>query len=81
MHVKQYLEKHKLTQDTFAQMVGCKQNTIVCIANFHRRPQVAVAMRIYAVTNGEVTPEELMFPERHGHQPIVTVSERKKNGG
>ncbi len=63
MDLKTYLKGKD--RAAFAILVGTTKNYINLLACGARRPSPDLALKIEQMTNGEVTRDELLFPELH----------------
>jgi len=61
MTLKEYLQDNKLRE--VAAAAGVSVPYLSQIANGHRRPSPPVAARIAEACNGQVTRDELLYPE------------------
>ncbi len=61
MKLSDYLQREKMTQAQFAELVGAHPITVNKWATGNAMPRRALVARITEVTNGEVTPADL-FP-------------------
>lgn len=59
MNLPQYLSASGIQQAAFAQTVGCDRGHINHICAGRARPSPALALKIEAATNGQVTRESL----------------------
>lgn len=62
--------KQKLSQAQLALLVGVSQGYIAHIENGRRRPSPDIAKRLEKETSGEVTRDQLLYPE----EQTVTTS-------
>jgi len=62
MKLLDYLKKHKLTHENFADMVGVKRPFITNILNGKKNPSAALVNNIQLVTKGAVTFKDLFNP-------------------
>lgn len=61
MTLEQYLSEHKLTQQEFAEQIGITQSRVSRILSGSRGMPDRLLQRIYEVTNGDVTPNDLII--------------------
>lgn len=59
MDLKTYLKSNRITQQQFADAVGCSQSSISCVIKGKSRFGPEMAVEVAAATNYEVTPHEL----------------------
>lgn len=83
MHIKDYLKKYQLSEEEFAYKCKVCIGTIDSIANLRRTASRNTALKISKVSNGEITPQELVFPELYGilsveKDPRGTARHRKQ---
>ena len=62
MELREYLFKHRKTQTEMAKQLGVSTNHLSQIVRNERRPSIELAIKIEKLTEGEVTKEELIFP-------------------
>lgn len=55
--------RHKISSEKLAQAVGVKHPTISRIENGKKRPSPELAIRLAKYFDGEVTRDQLVFPE------------------
>lgn len=65
MQLAEYLFRHRIKQTEFAKRVGVSRVHLGEILRGRRRPSISLARRIEHSTSGEVSKEELLFPEEH----------------
>ena len=63
MKLRDYLKKHNITQEKFAELIGVTRPWVTCIVNEQRNPSINVIIAIEKVTNGEVTTKDLFNPK------------------
>ena len=66
MILSEYLEKHEPTVVAFAQKVGVKRGAIYSWLNGKKTPDPVTMQRIFAATNGLVTPNDLLGIDTDG---------------
>ncbi|MBL0918027.1 MAG: helix-turn-helix transcriptional regulator [Hydrogenophaga sp.] len=72
MRLRDYLQKHRLTQAAFGQRLHppVTQGKVNHWINGTRRVSLAEALQIEAVTGGEVSPADLVrLDSAHAHEP------------
>lgn len=65
MQLAEYLFRKKIKQTEFAKTVGVSRVHLGEILRGRRRPSISLARRIEQATEGDVSKEELLFPEEH----------------
>ena len=60
MHIKEYLEKERISMSEFARTLGVKPQFFWLIVKKGRKPPLDVAQRIVGITEGQCTLEELI---------------------
>jgi len=60
MHLREYLWKHKITIQQFAEKVSYNRNYISLVMKGEKKAGKRLAKAIEEATNGEVTAEELL---------------------
>ena len=60
MNFREYLDKHGITYREFAEKLGIHPQSLKNIACGMRRPGLRLSLKIEELTNGEVTPRELV---------------------
>ena len=63
MNIKTYCKKHKLKFKDFATLSEIAPAYVTQLIRGQRRPSPDLALKIEQATNGEVTRDELLFPE------------------
>jgi transcriptional regulator with XRE-family HTH domain len=63
MELREYLFKHRKTQVEMAKQLGVSVNHFSQLVRHKRHPSIALAIKIEELTEGEVTKEELIFPQ------------------
>ena len=63
MRLKNYMEKHRLKQDDFAARIGVNQCTLSRYICEMRVPTAMVMRKIFAATNGAVTPNDFFLSD------------------
>ncbi len=63
MNLDEYLWRNKITKQDFANQIGISRGHIHQLINGTRSPSAKLAKKIEEATGGEVTKEELLFPE------------------
>lgn len=65
MQLAEYLFRKKIKQTEFARRVGVSRVHLGEILRGRRRPSIGLAKKIEQATDGDVSKEELLFPEEH----------------
>ena len=65
MKLSEYLDRQQINIAQFARMAKIPQPTLWRIARGKVSPRPLNALRIEQATNGEVTRDELLYPELH----------------
>lgn len=60
MKLKKYLRKHKIIYRSFAQELGIAEQSLKTIMAGIRRPGLDLCLKIQKLTNGEITPQQLV---------------------
>lgn len=60
MHLKKYLRKQKIRYRDFAEELGIAEQSMKNIVACSRRPGLLLALKIEKMTNGQVTPQQLV---------------------
>lgn len=60
MRLKVYLRKHKILYRSFAQDLGIAEQTFRSIMAGIRRPGLTLSLKIEELTDGEITPQQLV---------------------
>lgn len=60
MELKAYLEKHRLSDDAFGQIVNCSQSQVSRIKRGVSLPSLPLLLRIQAATKGSVTSKDFI---------------------
>lgn len=60
MDVKKYLDEKRLTYREFAEKLGIRIQYLQSIAYGKRKPSLDLAVKIEELTNGELTPKDLL---------------------
>lgn len=60
MHLKEYLEEKGLSYSAFAEQLGSHVQYVKRIACGNRSPGLKLALRIEELTEGKVTPREMI---------------------
>lgn len=60
MHLKLYLVKNKIKAQDFAQKLGCSRTHLSEVMSGNKKASVPLARLIQALTNEEVTAEEVL---------------------
>lgn len=60
MKLKEYLRKQKITYRTFAQDLGIAEQSLKTIMAGIRRPGLSLCLKIEKLTNGQITPSQLV---------------------
>ena len=63
MELKGWLKKNKLSQVAFASQLGVTQFYLCKILNGKYYPSRTLAINIETLTNGEVSAQDIMFPD------------------
>lgn len=63
MDLREYLFRHRMTQETFAQKIGSSRRYVSVLVRQKYHPSVRLAKDIEIATGGEVTAAELR-PEK-----------------
>jgi len=84
MHIKEYCQKNNMTSTQFAAKAGISCKHLSQVANLKERCSLRVANQIHEASDGVITMEELMLPEKYAARVTVNrVQEpwipRKKN--
>ena len=64
MKLKEFLEKHNITQTELAAAIGLSRFYLCCIVAGKQIPSRKLALVIEHITAGEVSATELLFPEQ-----------------
>lgn len=62
MKLREYLEKNKITYQDLADKLGSHPQSLRNIAFGMRRPGLRLSLKIEELTDGKVTPRELLEP-------------------
>jgi len=65
MKLLKYLQKHELSYRSFGKIVPCSAAMICQLISGERCASSRLALRIETATQGQVTRDELLFPELH----------------
>lgn len=68
MNLREWLFRKKKTVTDLAKEINVSRTHLNLISNGIRTPSPELAKRIEQATNGEVTKEELLFPEDYENQ-------------
>lgn len=60
MNLKQYLDKKRLTYREFAEQLEIQPQSLQSIAYGRRKPSLDLAVKIEELSNGELTPKDLL---------------------
>jgi transcriptional regulator with XRE-family HTH domain len=71
MFLDEYLFRKKMTQKQFAQLIEISTNHLGQLVIGNRTPTVKLAKLIEEKTGGDVTKEEMLFPEEHKNKRIT----------
>lgn len=63
MELREYLFRKRITITDFSKKIGVSRHYLNRIVNKWRTPSPKLAKKIEEATKGEVTKEELLFPE------------------
>lgn len=58
MRLSDYLTKHKLSDDTFAERIGVNRSTVSRLRRTNQKPSEETLAAIVRVTNGKVTAND-----------------------
>jgi transcriptional regulator with XRE-family HTH domain len=58
MTLSDWLELQRISDVAFARTLGVAQSTVLRLRRGHRRPSLALAEKIDAITKGAVTPND-----------------------
>jgi len=61
MKLSEWIRMNKVNKGEFAKALGIARNTLYLYERGLRQPPLDVAIRIKELTNGEVTPEDLVI--------------------
>jgi DNA-binding transcriptional regulator YdaS (Cro superfamily) len=65
MELREWLFRKKITQTKLAKEVGVSKQYMYLVCSNKHRVSSKLALKIEKFTNGEVTAEELVFPEKY----------------
>lgn len=77
MNLKEYLEEKRLTYREFAEKLQIHPQSLQNIAYGKKKPSLELAVKIEELTNGELTPKDLLA---HFHNYPKGTSKRKYKG-
>jgi len=63
MKLEEYLKNNRITTSEFSAIALCGQPMVSLLCNGRRRPSPSLALRIEQATGGQVTRDELLFPD------------------
>ncbi|MBS0656123.1 MAG: helix-turn-helix transcriptional regulator [Verrucomicrobia bacterium] len=79
MDLREYLDKKKITYGAFAETLGVHEQTIKNIACGIRKPGLKLALRIEELSEGNVTPRELIDSFENGSKTTFKRKSFRKN--
>ena len=63
MTLYQYLSKNQIEKAQFARDLGIAESTLYKYINQERNPQLPIAIKIYRITGGHVSYEDMLVEE------------------
>jgi len=73
MQLSEWLQKHGVSQDEFADRIKCDRTSVTRYVNGRRMPRREVLARIVAETSGAVTANDFLAPEYTTRAPSQAV--------
>lgn len=77
MNLKKYLRQKKIRYRTFAEELGVAEQSLKNIVACSRRPGLILALKIEKLTNGQITPQQMVEDFEAAQQ--IKIKNRKSS--
>ncbi len=78
MHLREYMFRKDISHSAFAKLIGISNSHFSLILNGKQRMHPNTALKIEQLTNGLVTRDEVLFPEKHPDWRLIEENDQPK---
>jgi transcriptional regulator with XRE-family HTH domain len=78
MHLRKYLREKRIPYREFAERLGVTEQSVKNIVCGTRRPGLTLALKIEKLTDGQVTPQQLVEDFEKASQTKLSISRKNE---